>query len=143
MLTENRWWTSGNIGQATSRTATPDDLKTPTIKQGIYTTGRGGSGNMMYNDPDHPELARGSQDVERPPQRSEEHVHFVGRGLYFGCLSTSQREVCSLTRDNHIGGVANAFIPTTEEESKNQPQMTGAGRPSSKERPEEKEGNDH
>jgi len=111
---------AGNIGQATSRPATPDDLKTPTIKQGIYTTGRGGSGNMMYNDPDHPELARGSQDVERPPQRSEEHVHFVGRG-----------------------GAANAFIPTTEEESKNQPQMTGAGRPSSKERLEEREGKDH
>lgn len=35
---------------------------------------------MMYNDKDRPELARGSQDVEKPPKRSEETVQFTGRG---------------------------------------------------------------
>jgi hypothetical protein len=73
---------AGNIGQSTGRIATPDDLKTPTIKQDFYTTGRGGSGNMMHNDRDHPELARGSQDVETPPSRSDEKIHFMGRGVY-------------------------------------------------------------
>jgi len=43
----------------------------------------------MHKDPNHPELARESQDVESPPQRSEDSVHFTGRG-----------------------GVANAYIPT-------------------------------
>jgi len=105
---------AGNIGQSTGRTTTPDDLKTPTIKQNFYTTGRGGTGNMMQNDRERPELARGSQDVEAPPQRSEEQVHFTGRG-----------------------GVANAFIPAAEEEKKNQHQMTGAGRATSKERPKD------
>ncbi|KAL2004720.1 hypothetical protein VTN00DRAFT_3248 [Thermoascus crustaceus] len=74
---------------------TPKDLVTPTIKQDIYTTGRGGSGNMMQNDPEHPEIARESQDVEAPPQRLEEGRHFTGRG-----------------------GVANAYIPPPEEEQK-------------------------
>lgn len=38
---------------------------------------------MMYNDKDRPELARGSQDVEIPPKRSEESVQFTGRGMQF------------------------------------------------------------
>jgi len=59
---------------------TPKDLITPTIKQDIYTTGRGGTGNMMQNDPEHPEIARESQDVETPPQRIEESRHHTGRG---------------------------------------------------------------
>ncbi|KAJ9265117.1 hypothetical protein DTO027B5_4483 [Paecilomyces variotii] len=72
---------------------TPEDLTTPTIKQDYYTTGRGGTGNMMHNDKEHPEIARESQDVEAPPLRLEEGRHFTGRG-----------------------GVANAVIPTPEEE---------------------------
>lgn len=60
---------------------TPRDLVTPTIKQDIYTTGRGGSGNMVHNDPNRPEIARGSQDVESPPQRVEEAPHHTGRGI--------------------------------------------------------------
>ena len=35
---------------------------------------------MMHRDPNHPELARESQDVDSPPQRSEDTVHFTGRG---------------------------------------------------------------
>jgi hypothetical protein len=60
----------------------PADLVTPTIKQDFYTTGRGGSGNMMFNDKDRPEIARGSQDVEEPPKRSLESVQFTGRGMF-------------------------------------------------------------
>lgn len=55
---------------------------TPTIKQDVYTTGRGGSGNMVYNDPERPEIARESQDVETPPLRVEEAPHHTGRGMF-------------------------------------------------------------
>lgn len=57
------------------------DFVTPTIKQDVYTTGRGGSGNMVYNDPERPEIARESQDVETPPLRVEEAPHHTGRGM--------------------------------------------------------------
>ncbi|GAM43306.1 hypothetical protein TCE0_047r18013 [Talaromyces pinophilus] len=83
---------AGNI-HTNGKATTAADLVTPTIKQDFFTTGRGGTGNMMYNDKDRPELARGSQDVEKPPKRSEESVQFTGRG-----------------------GVANAVIPTVEEQ---------------------------
>ncbi|KAF2749636.1 hypothetical protein M011DRAFT_397576 [Sporormia fimetaria CBS 119925] len=59
---------------------TPEDLVTPSLKTEHYTTGRGGTGNMARNDPLHPEIARASQDVEAPPHREPEGVHFIGRG---------------------------------------------------------------
>ncbi|KAJ5584737.1 uncharacterized protein N7459_004537 [Penicillium hispanicum] len=83
---------AGNIARQQSST-TPRDLVTPTIKQEVYTTGRGGSGNMVHNDPDRPEIARESQDVESPPLRAQQMPHHTGRG-----------------------GAANAYIPTPEEE---------------------------
>ncbi|KAI9038330.1 DUF3602 domain-containing protein [Aspergillus affinis] len=85
---------AGNIYSAETRTS-PKDLVTPTIKQEVFTTGRGGSGNMVVNDPQHPEIAREMQDVESPPLRVEDAPHHTGRG-----------------------GAANAFIPTAEEEKK-------------------------
>ncbi|KAL4889972.1 hypothetical protein BDV59DRAFT_100992 [Aspergillus ambiguus] len=85
---------AGNIYSTSQEShTTPRDLVTPTIKQEVYTTGRGGSGNMMHNDPDHPELARESQDVEAPPLRMEEAPHHTGRG-----------------------GAANTYTPTPEEQ---------------------------
>lgn len=39
----------------------PVTLETPTLKTPVYTTGRGGSGNMAKND--DPEAARRAQDV--------------------------------------------------------------------------------
>ncbi|KAK2740440.1 hypothetical protein FQN55_008896 [Onygenales sp. PD_40] len=64
---------------------TPDDLSTPTIKSDIYTTGRGGSGNMVTND--DPQIARRAQDVDVPPalvrdvqMGGEGRRMFVGRG---------------------------------------------------------------
>ncbi|KAJ5143265.1 uncharacterized protein N7515_002052 [Penicillium bovifimosum] len=85
---------AGNISRQQTP-ATPNDLVTPTIKQEVYTTGRGGSGNMVVNDPHRPELARESQDVESPPLRAEQLPHHTGRG-----------------------GAANAYIPTPEEEER-------------------------
>ncbi|MCJ1309965.1 hypothetical protein MMC25_003626 [Agyrium rufum] len=41
-----------------------DDLTTPTIKSDIYTTGRGGQGNMRHNDAKNPQLAHDAQDVD-------------------------------------------------------------------------------
>lgn len=40
---------------------TEESLQTPTIKTAVYTTGRGGSGNMMANT--DAEAARAAQDV--------------------------------------------------------------------------------
>ncbi|KAJ5989608.1 hypothetical protein N7481_004818 [Penicillium waksmanii] len=85
---------AGNISRQHSA-PTPKDLVTPTIKQEVYTTGRGGSGNMAHNDPDRPEIARESQDVESPPLRAQQMPHHTGRG-----------------------GAANAYIPTMEEEER-------------------------
>jgi hypothetical protein len=39
----------------------PVSLETPTLKSDMYTTGRGGSGNMTKNS--NPEVARRAQDV--------------------------------------------------------------------------------
>ncbi|RAL02457.1 DUF3602 domain-containing protein [Aspergillus ibericus CBS 121593] len=86
---------AGNIFSGKESRTTPKDLVTPTIKQDVFTTGRGGSGNMMHNDPEHPEIAREMQDVDSPPLRMEEAPHFMGRG-----------------------GAANAYIPTPEEEKR-------------------------
>ena len=71
---------TGNIYSKEHHTTTKD-LVTPTIKQDFYTTGRGGSGNMVYNDPERPDIARERQDVESPPLRVEEAPHHTGRGM--------------------------------------------------------------
>ncbi|KAJ5211473.1 uncharacterized protein N7498_003119 [Penicillium cinerascens] len=87
---------AGNISMSRQQSATtPSDLVTPTIKQDFYTTGRGGTGNMVHNDPDRPEIARESQDVDSPPLRAEQFPHHTGRG-----------------------GAANAYIPSSEEEER-------------------------
>lgn len=70
----------GNISRQHSA-PTPKDLVTPTIKQEVFTTGRGGSGNMAHNDPERPEIARESQDVESPPLRAQQIPHHTGRGM--------------------------------------------------------------
>jgi hypothetical protein len=87
---------TGNIYSSETRT-TPQDLVTPTIKQEVYTTGRGGSGNMVHNDPDRPEIARESQDVEAPPMRVQEGApHHTGRGRSFHpALSPSRHRLRS------------------------------------------------
>lgn len=73
---------AGNIAPR-SPALDPADLKTPTIKSDLYTTGRGGTGNMALNLHSHPELARAAQDVETYPSlgllEPETSVHY-GRG---------------------------------------------------------------
>jgi hypothetical protein len=116
---------AGNIySTPESQTTTPRDLVTPTIKQEVFTTGRGGSGNMMHNDPEHPELARESQDVETPPLRVEEAPHHIGRGMscFLPFLSspldgTHRGDRCRTRTDMYdAGGAANTYTPTPEEE---------------------------
>lgn len=74
-------YTPGNITRQ-QPAPSPKDLVTPTIKQEVYTTGRGGSGNMVHNDPERPEIARESQDVESPPLRAQQIPHHTGRGMF-------------------------------------------------------------
>lgn len=53
---------AGNFGSsAKDKPVDPTSLETPTIKTKVYTTGRGGQGNMAKND--SPEEARRAQDV--------------------------------------------------------------------------------
>lgn len=57
------------------------ELVTPTLKADIYTTGRGGSGNMVPNE--DPESARVRQDVGVPvPVRDSVDTFLTGRGKY-------------------------------------------------------------
>jgi hypothetical protein len=51
---------------------------TPTLKSQMYTTGRGGTGNMAKNE--HPDEARRAQDVEVPGITLPEGIHHTGRG---------------------------------------------------------------
>jgi len=83
---------SGNIGTATNDHIDPTDLSTPTLKSDVYTTGRGGSGNMAHNS--DPRVARRAQDVEASLPRPESASHDVHVGR---------------------GGAANVFKPTPEE----------------------------
>lgn len=74
----------GNINsRPTSETSpNPSELQTPTIKSDLYTTGRGGSGNIAANDKSNPSRARAAQDVEPPAHLDREpegHFHW-GRG---------------------------------------------------------------
>ncbi|PGG97120.1 hypothetical protein AJ80_09740 [Polytolypa hystricis UAMH7299] len=66
----------------TQPSPTDSDLITPTIKAEVYTTGRGGLGNMVANN--DPELARVRQDVDVPPPvakgKGEEGKFHLGRG---------------------------------------------------------------
>ena len=57
----------------------PDDLSTPQLKAQVFTTGRGGAGNMMPNT--DPQTARDVQDVGPPAERSSSQTRtHVGRG---------------------------------------------------------------
>ncbi len=68
----------GNRGSTAP--ATTSDLITPNIKNPIYTTGRGGVGNLAKADPENPQQARLSQDVAPAERREGGAGSFVGRG---------------------------------------------------------------
>jgi hypothetical protein len=78
----------GNIRKASKTAPSPDALQTPPLKGKNYSTGRGGTGNIAKNDPEKPEIARKSQDVDVPPIKIAEEEHHIGRGeylYYLGC----------------------------------------------------------
>ncbi|KAG9245981.1 hypothetical protein BJ878DRAFT_321021 [Calycina marina] len=80
---------AGNIGSSTTDLE-PPSLDTPHLKGDIYTTGRGGTGNMAKNN--DPDAARRAQDVIAAPRRPSNNDVHVGRG-----------------------GAANVFRPSTED----------------------------
>ena len=51
----------------------------------MYTTGRGGTGNMAKND--SPAEARAAQDVDVPGVILNESAHHTGRG---GCMKQTE-----------------------------------------------------
>ncbi|KAJ2900787.1 uncharacterized protein MKZ38_002225 [Zalerion maritima] len=67
---------AGNFTNQMSPELTPQDLETPTLRAGTYTTGRGGAGNMQVSDASKARLA---QDVSCPPRR-ESNSTPIGRG---------------------------------------------------------------
>jgi len=81
---------AGNIGNTTSDLE-PTTLETPTLKGEVYTTGRGGSGNMTKND--DPEAARRAQDVVGHPRRESTSDVHVGRGGVANVFKPSQAEI--------------------------------------------------
>jgi len=84
---------AGNMGY-TSTEIDPSALETPHLKSEMYTTGRGGTGNMARNT--DAKEARRAQDVEAPPRKE------------------------NLLSSTHIGrgGAANVFKPSSEEIAK-------------------------
>ncbi|KAI4160799.1 MAG: hypothetical protein LQ342_005414 [Letrouitia transgressa] len=91
---------AGNIGPTTN--SAKSNLVTPTIKQDVYTTGRGGSGNMMKNDPQRPEIARKSQDVGPTPRRNSEGATHTGRGGAANIIRPTPEEIKNAKRSNAI-----------------------------------------
>jgi len=70
----------GNIREAPDAyKGSEEDRRIPTLKSAVYTTGRGGTGNMAINDPNHPENTRIAQDVEAVPSAVPNDFH-GGRG---------------------------------------------------------------
>ncbi|KAK8256038.1 hypothetical protein IWZ00DRAFT_498591 [Phyllosticta capitalensis] len=81
----------------------PEDLVTPTIKSQLYTTGRGGSGNMAKNDPNHPEIARAAQDVEAPAHHLEPEGNFhYGRGGAANVTKVTDEKAMEAKRHNEM-----------------------------------------
>lgn len=76
-------------GNVTSKPRSPalEPQTTPTLKSHMYTTGRGGTGNMAKND--NAEEARRAQDVDVPGIIMPEGTHHTGRG---NARSPEQRE---------------------------------------------------
>lgn len=68
---------AGNIGEDIPE---PENELLPHITSPVYTTGRGGTGNMALNDPKHPEYARAAQDVELSIPQSSNIDYHGGRG---------------------------------------------------------------
>jgi len=90
---------AGNIGTTPSDTE-PVTLETPTLKSEVYTTGRGGSGNMAKNS--DPEAARRAQDVVGHPRRESTNSTHVGRGGAANVFRPSQDDIEAAKRENRV-----------------------------------------
>lgn len=74
--------------------ASPQDLDTPTVKGDMYTTGRGGRGNMVKNDPRHPNIARLRQDLNARAASLVVGMNFpIGRGGAGNIHNLTQSEI--------------------------------------------------
>ncbi|APA06619.1 hypothetical protein sscle_02g013890 [Sclerotinia sclerotiorum 1980 UF-70] len=87
---------AGNIGTS-PHDAEPVTLNTPTLKGDVYTTGRGGSGNMTKNT--DPESARRAQDVVGTPRRESSSSSHVGRGGAANVFKPSEAEIAAARKD--------------------------------------------
>ena len=73
----------GNVVAKTPQSpSTEPVMNAPTLKSNMYTTGRGGSGNMARNDDE--EEARIAQDVDVPGITLPEGPTHTGRGKFGG-----------------------------------------------------------
>ncbi|KAH8815462.1 hypothetical protein F5884DRAFT_871777 [Xylogone sp. PMI_703] len=84
---------AGNLG-AKGKDLLPSDLETPTLKTEVYTTGRGGSGNMAKNT--DPDSARRAQDVTPPTRRESASSTHVGRGGAANVFKHSAEEIAAM-----------------------------------------------
>jgi hypothetical protein len=88
---------TGNIGSQPTDLE-PVTLETPTLKSEVYTTGRGGSGNMAKNN--DPDAARRAQDVVATPRRESTNSTHVGRGGAANVFRPSAAEIEAAKKDN-------------------------------------------
>ncbi|RMZ90860.1 hypothetical protein DV736_g1887, partial [Chaetothyriales sp. CBS 134916] len=100
---------AGNVTAKTSDGIKEEEMTTPTLKAKIYTTGRGGTGNMAKND--DPEEARAAQDVETPGFTLPEGPHHTGRGM----SNSRTGVVIKRTTNSRLGGAANMYKPNNAE----------------------------
>ncbi|KAK5112974.1 hypothetical protein LTR62_003796 [Meristemomyces frigidus] len=100
---------AGNIKLSSNSGTDPKDLTTPIIKSDLYTTGRGGQGNMATNLHSHPEFARAAQDVEahdaanREPARGTYHWGRGGQGNMV-TLGSGESKVVAAGAKEQMGG---------------------------------------
>ncbi|KAI5303984.1 hypothetical protein KEM56_006989 [Ascosphaera pollenicola] len=113
---------AGNIHSAKNAEQLGEkDLKTPTLKSDVYTTGRGGSGNMVHND--DPKVARIAQDVEAPPNllanNEPDRKVLLGRGGAANLYSPTEEETNALQKTTTATSQAPSNPAAAEEAAEN------------------------
>lgn len=76
----------------------PPESTTPTLKSKNYTTGRGGTGNIVKNE--NPENARKAQDMDVPGIVLPENEYHTGRGGEGNRVKPSEEEVAAARENN-------------------------------------------
>ncbi|WEW61350.1 hypothetical protein PRK78_006840 [Emydomyces testavorans] len=108
-MTESRQISHGRGGAGNMsriRSPAPENpeeiISCPTIKAGVFTTGRGGSGNMVPNV--DPETTRARQDVDVPPPvtagTADEGRFHTGRGGAANVYTRSPNDIVH-SEDDH------------------------------------------